>query len=183
LKKICLHIFLDSQRNEPKSQEDQSVNLNTPVNAILTKRASFKSSSYYKKLDKVAQESEADTTDQNLSQLNILPADSLESHRISPKSDVLDPQFDLRPSDRLIRQGETVRFCCKVNGTRPLEVFWFKLNGDELVNDEKYEINHDDEYYYLKIYNTVQRDSGLYLCVISNDIDQNVDSFYLNIRG
>jgi hypothetical protein len=105
------------------------------------------------------------------------------AHRVSPKANVLDPKFDVRPSDRLVRQGETARFACKVSGTRPLEVFWFKMNGDELVNDEKYEIYHDDELYYLKIHNTVQRDQGLYLCVISNDVDQNVDSFYLNLRG
>lgn len=103
--------------------------------------------------------------------------------RIHPKENVEDPKFLQRPSDRFVRLGETAKFKCKAAGTRPMEVFWFKMNGDELVNDEKYEIYHDDEFHYLKVYNTVQRDSGMYLCVISNEIEQNVDSFFLRLRG
>lgn len=105
------------------------------------------------------------------------------STRIHPKENVDDPKFVQRPCDRIARLGETAKFKCKVSGTRPMEVFWFKMNGDELVNDEKYEIYHDDEFHYLKVYNTVQRDSGMYLCVISNEREQNVDSFFLRLRG
>lgn len=103
--------------------------------------------------------------------------------RIHPKDNVEDPKFVQRPSDRFVRLGETAKFKCKAAGTRPMEVFWFKMNGDELVNDEKYEIYHDDEFHYLKVYNTMQRDNGMYLCVISNEIEQNVDSFFLRLRG
>lgn len=170
-----------------------------PVNMLISKRASFKSSSYYKSNADERLESETDT-DTNLSASNpefattaatqsvtqplalAAASDLNEKNRISPKLNLTDPRFEVRPTDRLIRQGETVKFSCRVAGSKPLEVFWYKMNGDELINDEKYEIYHDDECHYLKIYNTNQLDVGLYLCVISNELDQNVDSFYLKLR-
>ena len=167
----------DASELKPMLQDNNNTKFPIPVN-MLMKKTSFKSSSYYKKVDEHF-ESETDT-DVNLSSYDLLISDE---NRIVPKSNVKDPQFEARPSDRLVRFGETVKFFCKVNGTRPLEVFWFKMNGDELTNDEKYEMYHDDEFFYLKIYNTVQRDNGMYLCVISNDTDQNLDSFYLKLRG
>jgi len=106
-----------------------------------------------------------------------------DSNRIRPNPNINDPIFLQRPIDKLIRLGETVKFVCKVEGTKPLEVFWYKMDGDELKNDEKYEIYHDDQFYYLKIFNTVQNDQGMYLCVISNDFEQNIDSFNLQFRG
>ena len=103
--------------------------------------------------------------------------------KIHPKDNIDDPKFVERPSDRMVRLGETAKFKCKTSGTRPMEVFWFKMNGDELVNDEKYEVYHDDECHYLRVYNATQRDAGMYLCVVSNEIEQNVDSFFLRLRG
>jgi hypothetical protein len=107
------------------------------------------------------------------------------TNRIIPDKDINDPKFDICPSDRLVRLGESAKFFCQINGTKPLEVFWYKLNSDkELENDEKYEIFNDENtnFYYLKINNVTEFDSGLYLCIISNDIEQNIDSFYLKTR-
>lgn len=144
-----------------------------------------KSSSYYRQNDERL-ESDTETEQNSLSfaskSFNSKNKDD-DPNRIRPKQDVDDPVFEVRPSDRLIRLGESVKFSCKVVGTRPLEVFWFKMNGDELINNEKYEIYHDDEFYYLKIFNTSQRDAGMYLCVISNEKEQNIDSFNLQLRG
>lgn len=109
--------------------------------------------------------------------------DEQQQPKIHPKDNIDDPKFVERPSDRMVRLGETAKFKCKTSGTRPMEVFWFKMNGDELVNDEKYEVYHDDEYHYLRVYNATQRDAGMYLCVVSNEIEQNVDSFFLRLRG
>lgn len=149
------------------------------------------SASYYKPIEERL-ESDSDENDYmehylSLSRAHGCPKSSESEstgQRIRPKTSVLDPMFEMSPCDRLVRSGENVKFVCKVRGTKPLEVFWYKLNeSSELVNNEKYEIYHDDEFYYLKLFNTVPTDAGVYLCVISNTIDQNIDSFQLQLRG
>jgi hypothetical protein len=154
-------------------------------NKLMSK--SGKSSSYYRQNDdRLESENEADFVTHSFlyTSFNNSKADAVaDLNRIKPKANIRDPRFDMRPSDRLVRLGETVKFTCKVSGSKPLEVFWFKMNGDELLNNEKYEIYHDDEFHYLKIFNTVQRDAGMYLCVISNELEQNIDSFQLQLRG
>lgn len=168
-----------SDNDNEAGDENHSFKFPIPKNIL---RMS-KSSSYYRRNDeRLESETESELVSSNNSKI-FNKSINQDTTRIKPKTDVLDPQFVLRPYDRLIRLGETVKYFCKVNGTKPLEVFWYKLNGDELSNDEKYEIYHDDENYYLKIFNTVQRDSGMYLCVISNDLEQNIDSFSLELRG
>ena len=114
---------------------------------------------------------------------DLLPRDE-DQNRIVPDPQINNPCFLVRPMDRLtVRFGDSIRFSCKVKGSDPLEVFWFKLNGDELVSDEKYEVYKNDGLHHLKIYNADHTDQGIYLCVVSNSIAQNCDSFYLNLRG
>ena len=97
---------------------------------------------------------------------------------------VNDPQFVLRPKDTTVRHGETAKFKAKVQGTEPVDVFWFRFGtDDELVNDEKYQLSHDDNYHYLKIYSASKDDEGAYLCVIANDKAQNVDMVKLLVKG
>jgi hypothetical protein len=97
---------------------------------------------------------------------------------------VNDPQFVLRPKDVGVRQGETAKFKTRVQGTEPVDVFWFRFGtDDELVNDEKYQLSHDDTYHYLKIYSVSKDDEGAYLCVIANDKAQNVDMIKLSVKG
>lgn len=97
---------------------------------------------------------------------------------------VNDPQFVLRPKGTTVRHGETAKFKTKVQGTEPVDVFWFRFGtDDELVNDEKYQLSHDDSYHYLKIYSASKDDEGAYLCVIANDKAQNVDMVKLLVKG
>jgi len=97
---------------------------------------------------------------------------------------IIDPKFLVRPKDTTIRNGETAKFKVKVNGTEPIDVFWFRFGtDDELVNDEKYQLSHDHLYHYLKIYSTNKNDEGAYLCVIANDKAQNVDIVKLYVKG
>jgi len=97
---------------------------------------------------------------------------------------ITDPKFILRPKDTTVRYGETAKFKVKVIGTEPIDVFWFRFGTeDELVNDEKYELSHDDIYHYLKIYSINNDDEGAYLCVIANDKAQNVDMVKLHVKG
>ena len=172
----------DDEEEEEEDDDERNSKFPIPKNIMITNNKSPKSSSYYRPTDDRL-ESDSDT-EIGIEQTGKRFHKSIEEKaKISPKTETKDPIFIERPSDRLVRIGETAKFQCKVDGTKPLEVFWYKIDDDELQNNEKYELFHDDEYYYLKIYNTVQRDSGTYFCVISNDIDQNFDSFTLKLRG
>lgn len=105
-----------------------------------------------------------------------------ENFRMDPN--ISDPKFIVQPKDSTVRYGETAKFKTKVNGTEPIDVFWFRFGtDDELVNDEKYQLSHDDDFHYLKIYSTNKDDEGAYLCVIANDKAQNVDMVKLSVKG
>lgn len=97
---------------------------------------------------------------------------------------IIDPKFLMRPKDSIVRFGETAKFKTRVTGTDPVDVFWFRFGtDDELVNNEKYQLSHDNEYHYLKIFSTTKDDEGAYLCVIANDRAQNVDMVKLTVKG
>ena len=97
---------------------------------------------------------------------------------------VTDPKFLIRPKDTMVRLGETAKFKTKVSGTPPIDVFWFRFGSDdEIVNNEKYQVSHDEDFHYLKVYSTEKTDEGAYLCVIANDKAQNVDMIKLTIKG
>lgn len=170
----------DSIAYNDLDETDENTKFPIPKNIMLN-NINPKSSSYYRPVDdRLESDSDSDIAIQN--EKRSIKRNE-ESAKISPNTEINDPIFIYGPSDRLIRIGETARFQCKVDGTKPLAVFWYKIDGDELQNNEKYELFHDDEFYYLKIYNTVQRDSGTYLCVVANDVNQNVHSFTLKLRG
>ncbi|CAF3295916.1 unnamed protein product [Rotaria socialis] len=104
-----------------------------------------------------------------------------EKFRMDPN--ITDPKFVVRPKDTTARCGETAKFKVKVAGTAPVDVFWFRFGtDDEIVNDEKYQLSHDDTFHYLKIYSTNKDDQGAYLCVIANDKAQNVDMIKLFVK-
>lgn len=105
-----------------------------------------------------------------------------EKFRMDPN--IKDPKFILRPKDQITRHGETAKFKVKVTGTEPIDVFWFRFGtDDELVNDEKYQLSHDETYHYLKVYSINKDDEGAYLCVVANDKAQNVDIAKLFVKG
>jgi hypothetical protein len=109
---------------------------------------------------------------------------SIDEDKFRMDPNIADPKFSLRPKDTTTRSGESAKFKTKVIGTDPIDVFWFRFGtDDELVNDEKYQLSHDDIYHYLKIYSTNKEDEGAYLCVIANDKAQNVDMVKLLVKG
>ncbi|KAI3386060.1 hypothetical protein SNEBB_003373 [Seison nebaliae] len=107
------------------------------------------------------------------------------STRIQPDPTKNDPRFIRRPTDIVVRHGELAKFICKVEGTQPTEVFWYKSNGEELVNNEKYELyKQPDGHHVLKMYNCEKDiDNGLILCVAANEVSHNVDSIKLQVRN
>ena len=134
-----------SIENDENNQENDDFKFPIPQNMMSTNNKSPKSSSYYRPIDDRLESDSDSEMDANGKRYQ---KSIEEKAKISPKAETKDPIFTERPSDRLVRIGETAKFQCKVEGTKPLEVFWYKIDDDELQNNEKYELFHDDEYYY-----------------------------------
>ena len=149
-----------------------------PVNLLLQKHSScsFRRPSY-------TYESDTESVTSSISNITEMKT-SLDEEKFRMDPNISDPKFLLRPKDTITRYGETAKFKVKVSGTGPIDVFWFRFGtDDELVNDEKYQLSHDENFHYFKIYCTNKDDEGAYLCVIANDKAQNYDMVKLHIKG
>ncbi|UJR38119.1 hypothetical protein I4U23_030798 [Adineta vaga] len=149
-----------------------------PANLLLQNHSScsFRRPSYTYESD-----NDSITSTSNISSTEMKPFIDEDKFRMDPS--ITDPKFILRPKDTTSRHGETARFKTKVQGTEPIDVFWFRFGtDDEINNDEKYQLSHDDSYHYLKIFSTRKEDEGAYLCVIANDKAQNVDIAKLYVK-
>ena len=150
-----------------------------PANLLLQNHSScsFRRPSYTYESD-----NDSITSTSNTSLVEMKTFIDEDKFRMDPS--ITDPKFVQRPKDTTSRCGETAKFKTKVQGTEPIDIFWFRFGtDDELVNDEKYQLSHDDSYHYLKIYSTRKEDEGAYLCVVANDKAQNVDIAKLSVKG
>ena len=148
-----------------------------PANLLLQNHqsCSFRRPSY-------AYESDTESITSSISTISDMKT-FIDEDKFRMDPNITDPKFLLRPKDTTIRMGETAKFKVKVSGTEPIDVFWFRFGTeDELANDEKYQLSHDETHHYLKIYSTTKDDDGVYLCVIANDQAQNVDMVKLHVK-
>ncbi|CAF0865361.1 unnamed protein product [Didymodactylos carnosus] len=186
-------LYADDQSNIPTMSPTQTQDISTtddsrktfplPANLILSSKRS--SSNSYRQPSYAY---ESDDTESVMSEVLSSPtlADMksyIDEEKFRSDPQIQDPKFIQRPKDLIVRCGEAARFKCKIIGTEPIDVFWFRFGvDDDLLNDEKYQITHDENYHYLKIYNTTKEDEGNYLCVLANDKAQNVDIIKLSVR-
>lgn len=64
--------------------------------------------------------------------------------------------------------GQLVRFDARINGTKPIDVYWLK-NGKKILSDIRYKTLEEDEIYTLLIIEVVPEDTGKYECVAVNN--------------
>lgn len=83
------------------------------------------------------------------------------------KGAIVPPSFLATAQDSTVNEGQLARFDAKINGTKPLDVYWLK-SGKKIVPNIKYKIVEEDNTYTLLILETVQEDAGTYECVAVN---------------
>lgn len=77
------------------------------------------------------------------------------------------PSFLTTVQNATVNSGQLVRFDARINGTKPIDVYWLK-NGKKIVPDIRYKTLEEDEIYTLLIIEAVPEDSGKYECVAMN---------------
>uniref|UniRef100_A0A3B4GBV6 Ig-like domain-containing protein n=1 Tax=Pundamilia nyererei TaxID=303518 RepID=A0A3B4GBV6_9CICH len=79
------------------------------------------------------------------------------------------PEFLLKlPANKFLKQGESLRLECKVSGTVPLKITWFK-NDTKVTDGGNYRTSFVDSVAVLELVSTSFEDDGVYTCEAQND--------------
>lgn len=92
----------------------------------------------------------------------------VEERKRPGKGAITPPSFLATVEDTTVKEGQLARFDAKINGTKPLDVYWLK-NGQKIVPNIKYKIVEEDNTYTLLIIEAFQEDAGTYECVVVNN--------------
>lgn len=84
------------------------------------------------------------------------------------KGSAIPPSFLTTIQDTTVNEGQLARFDAKINGTKPLDVYWLK-SGKKIVPNIKYKIVEEDSTYTLLIIEAFPEDAGAYECVAVNN--------------
>lgn len=91
----------------------------------------------------------------------------VEERKRPGKGAVTPPSFLATAQDTSVKEGQLARFDAKINGTKPLDVYWLK-NGKRILPNIKYKIVEEDNTYTLLIIEAFPEDAGPYECVAVN---------------
>ena len=92
-----------------------------------------------------------------------------------------DPCFVIKPCGASVQTDILVQFCCRVKGSRPLGVAWFK--GDILLtNDYTFRIFSSGNEFILEIKSTKEDDADTYSCVVYNAFGEQWADFNLAVK-
>jgi len=94
---------------------------------------------------------------------------------------VHDPSFIIGPQSASVQSNILIQFCCKVQGTPPLGVCWFK-QGKLLNEFERIRMFKHFNQYILEIKGTQKEDSGQYSCVVYNHLNKSWCDFTIEVR-
>lgn len=98
-------------------------------------------------------------------------------------SPVEPPKFVTKlESTKLLMIGNTVTLECKVTGSPPVNIQWFK-NDTEISSNEKYQMTFANSVATFKMVNCSTDDSGSYICMASNDAGSDRCSSVISVKG
>lgn len=92
----------------------------------------------------------------------------VQERRRQGRSGVVPPNFLTTIQSTNTNAGQLVRFDARINGSKPLDVYWLK-NGKKIQPDIRYKTLEEDEIYTLLIIEVIPDDSGKYECVAMNN--------------
>ncbi|KAI1291989.1 hypothetical protein HDE_07474 [Halotydeus destructor] len=92
-----------------------------------------------------------------------------------------DPAFVIKPCGASVQTDIIVQFCCRVKGSKPMKVTWFKSDL-QLANDETFRIFNAGNEYVLEIKCTRMELSDTYSCVVYNHHGEEWSDFSLRVR-
>ncbi|CAH1976506.1 unnamed protein product [Acanthoscelides obtectus] len=92
----------------------------------------------------------------------------VQERRRQGRAGVVPPSFTTTIQSNHAKVGQLVRFDARIDGTKPIDVYWLK-NGKKITPDIKYKILEEDEMYTLLILEVAPEDSGKYECVAMNN--------------
>ncbi|CAH0765342.1 unnamed protein product [Bemisia tabaci] len=85
-------------------------------------------------------------------------------------------------ADQTMKEGQPVKFRCKISGNPPMQIKWQK--GDKVIKPSKYfQMSKEGDVYSLMISEAFPEDEGVYKCIASNAGGQVVLSANLNVLG
>lgn len=91
----------------------------------------------------------------------------VEERRPQAKGGVIPPSFTTTLQNARATTGQLVRFDSRINGTKPMDVYWLK-RGKKITPDIRHKTLEEDGVYTLLIIEVVPEDSGKYECVAMN---------------
>lgn len=93
------------------------------------------------------------------------------------------PEFVLKlPATKFVKQGESLRLECKVSGTAPLKVTWYK-HDTKVTDGANVRTSFVDSVAVLELLSSSFDDDGVYTCEAQNDAGSVSCSTTLSVKG
>ncbi|KAL0184789.1 hypothetical protein M9458_020485, partial [Cirrhinus mrigala] len=85
------------------------------------------------------------------------------------------------PAAKIIKMGEPLQLECKVTGTAPLKISWYK-NDAVLSDGNNLRMTFDNSVGVLEIFKCSFEDNGVYTCEVQNDAGTKSCSTTLTVK-
>lgn len=86
------------------------------------------------------------------------------------------------PGAKFVKQGEPLRLECKVRGTAPLKVTWYKQDT-KITDGGNFKTSFVDSVAVLELLSTSFNDDGVYTCEAQNDAGSVSCSTTFTVKG